>query len=278
MYFYPMKRNLLVLISLVLIVLSNRITAQDTIIIVKDTEITDEDILHEEEDTIYYDEEYDEDELPEPRKKSGYIGMFKIGLQFSFPSSSYRHRTVRTGAGFDLGYIGSTKNKNFFAGGGFTYHFYDAFNTQYIANDREGFLVNFNEWLYNQQFSFYGEGRYMPDISSVFQPYLAAQVGLRYRYTQVTLQNVTRDNQESSFVDTKTWVMQYGVGAGCIIRIKRLMFEISGYYVETQAGSHLLRLPDWRTIDGTYTTDFYKSYRDPIQEFVFHLGMIFLIN
>src|SRR5690606_37727762 len=118
----------------------------------------------------------------------------------------------------------------------------------------------------------------MPDVSKVFQPYLAAQVGLRYRYSQVTVQNETRNNQESSFVHTRTWVMQYGVGLGCIIRIKNLMFEISGTYLEAQAGSHLLRLPDWRTVDGTYTTDFYKSYRDPIQEMIFQVGMIFLMN
>lgn len=278
MYFYPMKRNLLILVMLVSICLSVHSIAQDTIIVVEVPELIDEDSLYYDEDTLYYDEDYYYDEEPEPRKKSGYIGMFKIGLQCSFPVASYRNRTVRSGAGFDIGYIGSTKNKNFFVGGGFTYHFYDAFNTQYIANDREGFLVDFDEWLYNQQFSFYGEGRYMPDISKVFQPYLSAQVGLRYRYSQVTLQNVTRDNQESSFVDTKTWIMQYGAGIGCIIRVKRLLFEISGHYVEAQAGSHLLRLPDWRTIDATFTTDYYKAYRDPIQELIFHVGMIFLID
>jgi hypothetical protein len=277
MYFYRMKRNLLTLSTIIFIFLSYSSGAQDTIIVNESPEIIADDSLYYQEDSLYYEDEYYDDE-PVPGKNTGYIGMLKAGMQFSFPSGDYRKRTVRSGVGFDLGYIGSTKNKNFFVGGGFTYHFYDSFNTQYIENDSEGFLSEFDEWVYNQQFGFYADGRYMPDISKVFQPYLSAQVGLRYRYSQVTLQNTTRDNTEDSFVHEKTWVMQYGVGLGCIIRIKNLMFEISGTYLEAQAGSHLLRLPDWRTVDATYSTDIYKTYREPIQEMILHVGMIFLID
>lgn len=277
MYFYPMKKNLLILTALMFICLSHSSFAQDTIIVNEDPEMPDVDSLYYEEDSLYYEDEYYEEE-PAPKKNTGYIGMFKLGLQFSFPTGSYRKRTVRSGGGIDMGYIGSTKNRNFFVGGGFAYHFYDSFNTQYMENDREGFLVEFDEWVYNQQFSLYGEGRYMPDISKVFQPFISAQVGFRYRYSQVTVENLTRDNQEDSFVHKSTWVMQYGAGLGCIIRIKNLMFEISGNYIETQAGTHLLRLPDWRTVEATYSTDLYKAYREPIQEIIFHVGMIFLID
>lgn len=277
MYFYRMKRYLLILTTLVCIFLSYSSLAQDTIIVNKQEEIIDDDSLYYEDDSLYYEEEYFEEE-PAPVKNSTYIGMLKAGMQISFPTGDYRKRTVRSGGGFDLGYMGSTRNKNFFVGGGFTYHFYDAFNSQYIENDSEGFLSEFDEWVYNQQFSVYAEGRYMPDISEIFQPYLAAQVGFRYRYSQVSVQNLTRDNVEDGFVHEKTWVMQYGLGLGCIIRIKNLMFEISGTYLESQAGSHLLRLPDWRTVDATYSTDIYKTYREPIQEMILHVGMIFLIN
>src|SRR5690606_21509848 len=102
MHFYPMKKYLLILTALMFICLSHSSLAQDTIIVNEDPELIDDDSLYYEEDSLYYEDEYYEEE-PTPKKNSGYIGMFKLGLQFSFPTGSYRKRTVRSGGGIDMG-------------------------------------------------------------------------------------------------------------------------------------------------------------------------------
>jgi hypothetical protein len=196
-----------------------------------------------------------------------------LGMHFSCPTAQYSKLTSRMPVGLHLGIIKPTKNPNLYIGGRFNYTYHDGFNSDYEDFDQFGFPRRVFERANNHHMSLDAMGYYMPDWFVRFQPYAMALVGLRRVHTRIIIRDAPDGNQINSFTYLGTMMFEVGTGIGLKWRIKSIIIDVGVHYLETTAGSHLLRKKDWRGVNAVYSTDIFETWRVPQQFIQYNIGV-----
>jgi hypothetical protein len=203
--------------------------------------------------------------------------IVEAGLYTADPILDYRERTLRMPIGFYLGATTPVRIKNVYIGGRFSYGSHDRFSSEYEDVDPFGFPRVVYESVHNQHFTLSGSGYYMPDLWERWQPYLSSQVGVRRVHSSITIKDSPYGSQLNSFTYQGTWMVQVGAGCGIKWKIKRIIIDAGLAYVETTAGTHLLRKPDWRTLPVRFSTDVFDKRRVSMKWIEFTLGINYIL-
>lgn len=208
-------------------------------------------------------------------QNSGYV-TYNFGLDILSPVGTYKNFTSRSFVGGHLGFLMTTKSPGLSLGGHVGYGLQDQFNAYYFGPSPIGIETEYEESLYNTNVSIAMDGRYMPYLFDLFQPYVGASFGIRriatYLVTTDIIDNVNAGNQ----VFKRAWTMQIGASLGIIVPLNNgFLLDVGVQYLETQAAAHLIRKTDWRSIDPFFSTDIYDEVRTGIKHMGARISIIY---